>query len=94
MAEEEDNTIADFTSDINNYYQNSIIKFKEYKNDPSKAKLDSYKKQFPHTSKRRLGKNTKDDFIKKSKIGIYDYLKLTDKRPEHEKKYSNDEVDN
>ena len=82
--------IKEFFDDLDKYHKNLVDDFNEYLSDPKPTKLQTIKLKYPHI-KKNIRKNTKISTIKKLKTGIYDYMKITDNRPDNERKYSPDE---
>ena len=54
--------IKEFINDVNNYYDDSINDWENYKLNPTRQSLQSYKLKYTHI-KKRLGKNTKLETI-------------------------------
>jgi hypothetical protein len=61
---------------LKKYKDNSIKDFTDYVNDPTKTKLQTYKKKYTHI-KKKIGKNTTLKTIEQSHVGIYEFIKLT-----------------
>jgi hypothetical protein len=74
--------VEKFQKEVNAHYAASIEEFEDYKANPSKSKLSAYKLKYPHTTKKRLGKNTKIDHIKRSTICVNDFICARDHHPE------------
>ena len=86
---ENDRLIEEFISDLDNFYEQQLKDFENYKKNPTKVNLKSFKLKYPHI-KKKLGKNTKLNTIKNSTISIVEFLTLTNTRPMNEKKYSDE----
>ena len=82
--------IKEFINDVNNYYDDSINDWENYKLNPTRQSLQSYKLKYTHI-KKRLGKNTKLETIKSSKISIIGFLKFSEKRSSDKRKYTDEE---